>query len=243
MSAPTLHQPVLRAPNEPRLGARALRTRHRSPRASAQMQAYLAGDDHALTSLFRLLAPRIRRFVQTRIDDPDMIEDVVQQTFVKAHLGRHAFRARVGEDGHNDDAIIAWYLAIARNTAIDGVRSERRHHRGRVRDDDSSCDGALAETAAVDPDPEQDAIDREGRHALRGRVRDAIAALPASQREVVTLHKLEGLSMQQVADRLHVMPGAARVRAHRAYLALERLLAPTPRMDAAVSRGPARAAA
>lgn len=195
-------------------------------RPAARMEAYLRGDDHALTTLFRVLAPRLRRFLQTRIDDADMVEDVVQQTFIKAHLGRHAFRARATDGRHSDDAIVAWFLAIARNTAIDGLRSERRHQRGRVHEGDAG-ESCVDECASDMPDPEQLHIDAQSDIAVREQVRAAVGRLPPSQRDVVLLHKLEGLSMQQVAQRLHVMPGAARVRAHRAYLALHALLQPT----------------
>lgn len=206
-----------------------------SPHAN-QMDAYLRGDDHALATLFRLLAPRIRRVVQTRIDDPDLVDDIVQLTFVKAHRGRHAFRARLVEgevdqrdEARRDDAVIAWYLAIARNTAVDGVRSERRHQQRRVRATASQrAVDAVAEPyddlPSPDLDPESLAIEAESRTSERQRVRAAIDALPTSQRDVVVLHKLDGLPMQVVADRLHVRPGAARVRAHRAYLALARTL-------------------
>ena len=190
------------------------------------MDAYLAGDDHALGNLFRLLAPRIRRVVQSRIDDPDLVDDIVQLTFVKAHRGRHAFRARhgAGEGGHGDDAVIAWYLAIARNTAVDGVRSERRHQHRRVRPIDAHEPEAYEEVAAIGDDPESASIESQDRDAIRQRVRSAIEALPKGQRDVVTLHKIDGLSMQEVAERLQVRSGAARVRAHRVYLALGQAL-------------------
>jgi RNA polymerase sigma-70 factor, ECF subfamily len=199
------------------------------------MDRYLAGDDHALAALFRLLAPRIRRVVQSRIEDPDLVDDIVQLTFIKAHRGRHAFRARhleadgrnddlVGDLGRSDDAVIAWYLAIARNTAVDGLRSERRHQHPRVRPQDGHEPEAYDEVATFDGDPEAASIEAEQRDAARSRVRAAIAVLPPGQREVVTLHKLDGLSMQEVADRLQVRSGAARVRAHRAYIALAQSL-------------------
>jgi len=202
---------------------------------SAHMEAYLGGDDHALGELFRLLAPRIRRVVQTRIDDPDLVDDIVQLTFVKAHRGRHAFRARRDANAdaapdapvtHNDDAVIAWYLAIARNTAVDGVRSERRHQQRRVRTIDVHDTEASDEVPSATEDPETAAIEAQDRAESQQRVRAAIATLPAGQRDVVVLHKLGGLSMQAVADRLHLRSGAARVRAHRAYLSLARALTP-----------------
>lgn len=191
------------------------------------MDAYLAGDDHALDELFRRLAPRIRRVIQTRIEDPDLVDDIVQLTFVKAHRGRHAFRARRMDDGngtHDDDAVIAWYLAIARNTAVDGVRAERRHQHRRVRPVDAHEPEAFDELPGTLDDPETAALDAERRCDDRDRVRAAIATLPPGQRDVVVLHKLEGLPMQDVAERLHVRAGAARVRAHRAYLTLARTL-------------------
>jgi RNA polymerase sigma-70 factor, ECF subfamily len=189
---------------------------------SASMDAYLQGDDHALAELYRLLAPRVRRVVRARIEDADLVEDIVQLTFVKAHLGRHAFRSRtIG--AASDEAVVAWYMAIARNTAIDGVRSEQRHHRGRVRElEESTESSVLDEVGAVDP--ESVALDDEARAETRARVRTAILALPASQRDVVVLHKLRGLPMSDVADQLRVRAGAVRVRAHRAYLTLARLL-------------------
>lgn len=189
------------------------------------MDAYVAGDDHALESLYRAVAPRVRRLVAARISDPDLVEDVVQQTFVKAHMSRHGFRGR-GDDGRiSDEAVVAWYLAIARNTAVDGVRSEQRHHRGRVELDDEGTEIVIS-PGRWGSDPEHARIDDEERDATQTRVRTAIGELPASQRDVVVLHKLRGLPMQEVAEQLHVRPGAVRVRAHRAYLSLARKLAP-----------------
>ncbi len=199
----------------------------RTHTAGRLMDAYLAGDDHALAQLYRVVAPRIRRLVGARISDPDLVEDMVQQTFVKAHQSRHGFRGR-GEGGHSsDDAVVAWYLAIARNTAVDGVRSEQRHQRGRVAIDDDATE-VIAAPGRWGVDPEHAHIEGEEHHATQARVRAAIGELPASQRDVVVLHKLRGLPMHQVAEQLRVRPGAARVRAHRAYLSLARRLGAIP---------------
>lgn len=203
--------------------------------ANRHMDAYLEGDDRALSAVFRQLAPRIRRLVSSRIDDPDLVDDIVQLTFVKAHRGRHAFRARAdgGDDaGRRGDAFVAWYLAIARNTAVDGMRSEHRHQHRRVRPlavhhvDDPATSPVLDDIAATDADPESQWIEVERREQAKDEVRAAIAALPAGQREVVVLHKLVGLPMQEVAAKVGIRPGAARVRAHRAYLTLGESLRP-----------------
>src|SRR5262249_53356347 len=52
----------------------------------------------------------------------------------------------------------------------------------------------------------------------------ALAQLPADQREAVLLHKLQGLSFPEIATALGTTAGAARLRAHRGYERLKRLL-------------------
>ena len=56
------------------------------------------------------------------------------------------------------------------------------------------------------------------------RVRAAIEQLPPGQREVLTMHKLQGMTMAQVAEALQIREGAVRVRAHRGYKNLAKLL-------------------
>jgi len=53
---------------------------------------------------------------------------------------------------------------------------------------------------------------------------DAMAQLPEHQRQAFSMVKLEGLSIEQAADRAGVSVGALRVRAHRAYKALRKLI-------------------
>jgi RNA polymerase sigma-70 factor (ECF subfamily) len=53
---------------------------------------------------------------------------------------------------------------------------------------------------------------------------DAVARLPEQQREAFSMLKIEGLSIEEAAQRAGVTEGALRVRAHRAYKALRRLI-------------------
>ena len=65
---------------------------------------------------------------------------------------------------------------------------------------------------------------RELQAEIVERVRQAIEQLPRAQREVLTLHKLRGMPMAKVAQHLNIREGAVRVRAHRGYKSLARLL-------------------
>src|SRR5690606_37424729 len=95
----------------------------------------------------------------------------------------------------------------------------------------------------AEPNAEELQLSLESDDQLSRRVRAAIEQLPPGQREVVKLHKLRGMSMADIAQRLGVRPGALRVRAHRAYKAPAGPLLPQGD-DAAVShaRCPARPA-
>src|SRR5262249_62041043 len=61
---------------------------------------------------------------------------------------------------------------------------------------------------------------------------DALAELPAQQREAVVLTKLDGKSVAEAAEIAGTTVGAMKVRAHRGYEALRRLLGTSPRAKA-----------
>jgi RNA polymerase sigma-70 factor (ECF subfamily) len=154
------------------------------------------------------------------VHDAALVEDLLQQTFMRAHQARDRF-ASVGDAA--DRAVEGWYLSIARNVALDHLREhyrrERRHATMVARQD-----AAALGVREYEPNAEELRVKLEQDEQTASAVRAALEQLPATQRDVVTLHKLQGLSMADVADRLHVQQGAVRVRAHRAYKALSHLL-------------------
>ena len=111
--------------------------------------------------------------------------------------------------------------------ALDHLRHTYRRDR---RHDTLVARGDTAGLGAPEPRQtlEEVSLAAEARDEVGRRVRAAIDQLPPSQREVVQLHKLRGMSMSDIADRLGVRPGALRVRAHRAYKALANLLTTAP---------------
>ncbi|MCB9646543.1 MAG: RNA polymerase sigma factor [Deltaproteobacteria bacterium] len=144
----------------------------------------------------------MRRLLRRRLKNPSRVDDAFQKTFLKVHAARH--RYRVGSP------VRPWVLTIARNVAFDQLRRK------------SSSEQSLSEEVALRlPDP-SDAV--QEREALRDLQR-ALDSLPRDKRDVVELHKIEGLSMAQVAERVGINEGTARVRAHRGYKALRELLA------------------
>lgn len=178
------------------------------------MERYVGGDESACTSLYRILAPHVRRQIRSSLGDDSLLEDLVQDTFIKAHVARFGFDTARLHGGSN--GVVSWYCAIARNAAISELR--RRTSGPRL----------LAQWSTVDPDlltseqldVESLALTIEHHCRSRDAIHGTLARLPKSQRRVIELHKLCELSMREVAQQLGIRPGAARVRAHRAYRAM-----------------------
>ena len=190
------------------------------------MERYIDGDSRSFTRLHGVLAPRLRGFLTRLVGDREAVDDLLQATMLKAHLARDRFELQGGDP---DGAVQGWYFAIARNAAMDHLRQRYRRQRreafaGASRADDER--DPIANLADQDPTVEELGLDREREAEIIDRVQAAIAQLPAGQREVVEYHKLAGMSMAEVAQRLEIREGAVRVRAHRAYKALARWLLP-----------------
>ena len=160
------------------------------------MDGHAEGDAAAFAELYFALGPLVRR-CHARWSGESTADDLTQQTFLCVHRDR----ARYGRGR----PVKPWVLAIARHLSIDALRKRGRSLELLTRE------GALPDRGC--------AADVE-RRAVAARVRAAVEALPAGQREVVELHKLEEWSFSEVAGALGINESAARVRAHRAYYSL-----------------------
>jgi RNA polymerase sigma-70 factor (ECF subfamily) len=182
------------------------------------MERYLDGDQRAFTELFGRLAPLMRAQIRSKISDPATAEDLLQQTFMKAHGARERFATPEGSDP--DRAVTVWYSAIARNATIDHLRKIYRDRAIKLDTAGDDTTELLDGVRDAAPGAEERALEQERQLGLAARVRAALAGLPKTQREVVTMHKLEGIPMAEIAKQLGVREGTLRVRAHRGYKTL-----------------------
>lgn len=185
------------------------------------MEAYVDGDPAAFRKLHRALAPRLAGFVAGLVKDPSAVDDIVQVTFLKAHVARERFSAR---SEAADGAVQAWYFTIARHAALDYLRSRQRAHRRTAPVDAAALAAGDGGNPGAAGNPEDATMEDERRAADIDEVRRAVEALPPGQRVVVEMHKIQGLPMKEIARRLGIREGAVRVRAHRAYRALAKAL-------------------
>lgn len=136
-------------------------------------------------------------------------EDVVQETFLKAHaeIGRFEGRAALG----------TWLHAIAARTAIDLIRRRSKRSIERVNEGD-----ATLRLASPAPGPERLAAGRE----LRARLDAALDELTPSERASFTLRHLEEQTIEEICSLLGQTPAATRHSIFRAVAKVRRALAP-----------------
>ncbi|MCH9684201.1 MAG: sigma-70 family RNA polymerase sigma factor [Deltaproteobacteria bacterium] len=176
----------------------------------ASMCSYVAGNDQVFATIYEALAPKVRRQIQSVLGPDALLDDLVQDTFLRAHAARRRFAP---ERLRGSEGVVSWYCAIARNAAI----SELRRRYGTAGATRTWAMPVSEELPCQQPDAECTAIADQARRHAHEVVHSSLAALPEHQRRVVQMHKLEELPMREVARQLGIRPGAARVRAHRAY--------------------------
>jgi RNA polymerase sigma-70 factor (ECF subfamily) len=154
------------------------------------MDRYCAGDLESFDELFKRYTPRLVRFLTNMVGTAQAV-DIAQITFLKIHENRHRYRAGA--------TVASWVFTIARNTALDHLRSapKRREVYG-------------IETEHAADSPKRDRLRDD-------QVREAIQKLPDDQRQVILLHWYGGLTFEEVAKVVGASGAAVRVRAHRAY--------------------------
>ena len=168
----------------------------------ALIARWKAGDERAATELVERHAPALARFAISLGARTD-VEEVVQDTFVRAFGSIDSFRA--------DSALRTWLFTIERRLILDRRRSERR------RRDDATIDESEAAT-------EFDALDGLVAEEAQARVTRAVEQLSRLQREVFLLRVNEGLSYKEIAEVVGSTEGAARVHYHNAMRAVKELL-------------------
>jgi len=164
----------------------------------ALMRAYVAGDQAAFRTLFDRFGRQVTGRLQRSVGSTVAL-DLAQQTFLQLHRSRRDFR---------EGALVRpWLMTIAHNVLRDHLRKIRRRPGDLPIFDDPqsrSADGLAGETREV--------------------VRAAVDGLPESQRVVVQRHWLDQRSHAEIAKELGISKGAVKVRAHRAYQTLRRVL-------------------
>jgi RNA polymerase sigma factor (sigma-70 family) len=152
-------------------------------------------------------AQPLQRWLTRRIGSVADAEDLLQDTFLQAHLIGHRFR---GESLRS-----TWLYGVALNLSRHWWAA-RTNACGGV----SGAVGSFAEIEDATPGPEVGLATQQMLKALD----QALSHLPTSQFDAVWLMGVEGLSAEDAAQQLGITPGAARLRLSRARAQLRRLM-------------------
>jgi RNA polymerase sigma-70 factor (ECF subfamily) len=184
-------------------------------------------DDLALVSsarggdagAFRALVVRHQRRVYAValgiVKDPDVAWDVAQESFVRVHQHLAEFKG--------ESSFQTWVLRIASHLAIDVLRKERAGAREaledvREQDLEEAGEGVLA--TGLGTNPQHGVLRRE----LLAKIEDALARIPEKHRTILVLREVEGLSYEELAERLGIHKGTVMSRLFHARKKMQALL-------------------
>jgi RNA polymerase sigma-70 factor (ECF subfamily) len=162
-------------------------------------------DQKAFARLIADHDERLRAIAYNVLRDRDVMDDVLQEVYIKAFVALPGFRGR--------SSLGTWLYRITYTTCIDALRRQRRL---------SAVPDELAHDALdPTPDPGDELAERE-------RLSAALGALPPEQRVAVLLVDREGFDYRTVAEILDVPFGTAASRVSAARHALRRALGSSP---------------
>jgi len=159
-----------------------------------------AGDRSAAAAFVRRFQGRVYGLALTIVGDPQVAEDIAQETFVRAWRHAAAYDARRGR-------VSTWLLAIARNYAIDVTRL-----RGWTVVDPDVIVAELTR-GGHEPDPAEGALPDEAE-----RLRAALAALPEEHRRALVLAACFGRTAQEISELEGAPLGTIKTRIRTAML-------------------------
>jgi len=168
----------------------------------------VAGDDRAFELLVIKYQRRIQRLIGRMVRDVDLIEDIAQETFIRAYRALHQFRG--------DAQFYTWLYRIAVNTAKKALMDLKRdptvsEAAFRMSDDEDETSRPGIEPIS-DETPESVLAAKE----IGAMVNAAMDALPPDLREALVLREIEGLSYEEIAVAMNCPIGTVRSRIFRA---------------------------
>ena len=177
----------------------------------------VAGDQKAFELLVIKYERRIQRLIGRMVRDVDLVEDIAQETFIRAYRALGQFRG--------DAQFYTWLYRIAVNTAKKFLMDLKRNptvseNFFKSADDDET---SPVENELTSPEtPDAVLASKE----IAEMVNSAMDALPEELRQAITLREIEGLTYDEIADAMNCPIGTVRSRIFRAREAISQKIRP-----------------
>jgi len=164
-----------------------------------------SGDLQAFGLLVEKYQNRLYRLILRIIKNQSVVEDLVQESLIKAYRSIANFRG--------DSAFYTWLYKIGLNTVRNYLYEKKR---GLQIDSSIEVEDAENFSSALNlysaETPETELINKQ----IAQTVNDSISALPADLQTAITLREIEGLSYEQISEIMHCPIGTTRSRIFRA---------------------------
>jgi RNA polymerase sigma-70 factor, ECF subfamily len=181
-----------------------------------------AGDERAYEMLVIKYQRRIERLVGRMVRDVDIVQDIAQETFIRAWRALRNFRG--------DAQFYTWLYRIAVNSAKKHLMDVKRDPiiteaalRGAEDDDETSFADHPLNNRSTDSDTPETAYAAK---EIGEAVNAAMDALPEELRQAITLRELEGLSYEEISEMMNCPIGTVRSRIFRAREAISARIKP-----------------
>ena len=177
----------------------------------------VAGDQKAFELLVIKYQRRIQRLIGRMVRDVDLVEDIAQETFIRAYRALAQFRGEA--------QFYTWLYRIAVNTAKKALMDLKRNP---TVSENSFKSGDDNETSPL----ENELISSETPDAVLASkeiaemVNAALGALPEELRQAITLREIEGLSYEEISEAMSCPIGTVRSRIFRAREAISEKVKP-----------------
>ena len=173
-----------------------------------------SGDEEAFRLIFERYARSVIRFIYGLVGEADLAEELMQETFVRAYNNRNNLR--------EDAKLAAWIFGIARNVALNALRS-RRVAANKLADDDY----AQMDVADEGPPPDEQLLSKE----LDSVIGKALQTLTEDKRLVFTLKVLQQKSYEEIAEITGYSIAKLKIDLHRAKAEMRKLIRPYMEMS------------
>ena len=178
----------------------------------------VAGDQAAFELLVIKYQRRVERLIARMVRDVDLVEDIAQETFIRAYRALHQFRG--------DAQFYTWLYRIAVNTAkkflLDMKRDPVVVHAALQSNDDEDETISHRHESITFETPESVLAAKEIGQAVNA----ALQSLPEDLRQAITLREIDGLSYEDIAELMGCPMGTVRSRIYRAREAVSAIVKP-----------------
>jgi RNA polymerase sigma-70 factor (ECF subfamily) len=177
----------------------------------------VAGDHKAFELLVIKYQRRIQRLIGRMVRDVDLVEDIAQETFIRAYRALAQFRGEA--------QFYTWLYRIAVNTAKKALMDLKRNptvSENAYKSDDDDETSRVENELTSSETPEAVLASKEIAEIINAAMQD----LPEELREAITLREIEGLSYEEISQAMNCPIGTVRSRIFRAREAISAKVKP-----------------